>query len=224
MDVYLVPLGPDRYEVYYEAPDHEEPEEEEGRGYLARLRARFRQQLKDAERARHERSTDEPVSFMARVQKRSLAWVAERIAEQRLLWHLRSADAARLHAASDLQGFEADRIMRAILKRDADRHRIRLILHSLILIAVTPLTILPGPNVLGYLFTFTVVGHFLSWRGAVRGLDRIKWTIAPDAALTDLRRAFSMHGPARHELIADVARRLRLPKLTRFVERISAVS
>ena len=223
MDVYLIPVGPDRYECYYEAAEQDETAEPvEGQGFFARMRAKFNEQLKDAERARHQRAAEEPSTFLGRMQRRSLRWIAERIADQRLLWHLRKVDTATLHASADLATEEADRIMRANFKWDADHHRNRLILHSLALIAAAPVALVPGPNVLGYLFTFTVVGHFLSWRGAVKGLHQIAWTIAPSPALTELRRAFSLDAAARHRVISDVAHRLHLPKMARFVEQMTA--
>ena len=225
MDVYLVPVGPDRHECYYEAAEEDEADDPvEGRGFFARMRARFNAQLKEAERARHQKAIEEPKTFLGRMQKRSLRWIAERIADQRLLWHLRKADTATLHASADLSTPEAEKIMRANLKWDADHHRNRTILHALVLIAVAPVAVVPGPNVLGYLFTFTVVGHFLSWRGAVRGLHRITWTVEPNPALTDLRRAFSLDTAARHRVISDVAHRLHLPKMARFVERIATTT
>jgi hypothetical protein len=110
------------------------------------------------------------------------------------------------------------------MKRDADFHRNRLILHSLALMAAAPVALVPGPNILGYLFTFTVVGHFLSWRGAVRGLHQIAWTIKADPALTELRRAFSLDASTRHSVIHDVSHRLRLPKMALFVERMTTLS
>jgi hypothetical protein len=222
MDVYLVPVGQNAYECYYEAAEEEDGEEPvEGQGFIARMRAKFNEQLKEAERARHQKSIAEPATFFGRWHKRSMRWIAERIAEQRLLWRLRKVDAATLHIAADLDATEADAIMRASMKRDADRHRNRLILHSLALIASAPVALVPGPNLLGYLFTFTVVGHFLAWRGAVKGLHQIAWTIRPDDALTDMRRAFSLDAASRHRLILDVARRLHLPKMALFVERMT---
>jgi Mitochondrial K+-H+ exchange-related len=225
MDVYLVPVGPDRYECYYEAAEQEETDEPvEGRGFFARMRAKFNEQLKEAERARHHKAVEQPTTFLGRMQKRSLRWIAERIADQRLLWHLRKVDAATLHASSDLATAEADRIMRSNFKWDADHHRNRLILHSLALIAAVPVALVPGPNVLGYLFTFTVVGHFLAWRGAVKGLHQIAWTIEPSPALTELRGAFSLDAAARHRVISDVAHRLHMPRMARFVEQIATVT
>jgi hypothetical protein len=220
MDVYLVPVGPERYECYYEAAEQEETEEP-GEGFFARMRAKFNEQLKEAENARHQKSIEPPKTFLGRMQKRSLRWIAERVAEQRLLWRLRTAERATLHRSTDLTDQRAETIMRSTMKRDADHHRNRLILHSLVLIAVTPVALVPGPNVLGYLFTFTVVGHFLAWRGAVRGLHQIPWTIAPNAALRDLQGAFTLDAAARHQVIHEVADRLRMPRMARFVEQLA---
>jgi hypothetical protein len=222
MDVYLVSVGANHYECYYEAAEQDEPDEPvDGQGFFARLRARFNEQLKEAERARHQKAIEEPKTFLGRMQKRSLRWIAERIAEQRLLWHLRTAEAATLHISADLPAAEAGAIMRANFKWDADHHRNRLILHTLALMAAVPFALVPGPNFIGYLFTFTVVGHFLAWRGAVRGLHAIAWTITPNPALTELRRAFSLNGEARHRLISEVAHRLHMPKMARFVEQMA---
>lgn len=225
MDVYLVPVGLDAFQCYYEAAEQEEAEEPvEGRGFIARMRARFNEQLKEAERARHQKSIEEPTTFLGRMQKRTMRWIAERVAEQRLLWHLRRVDAATLYIPADLPPADAETIRRANMKSDADFHRNRLILHSLALIASAPVALVPGPNVLGYLFTFTVVGHFLSWRGAVKGLHRIAWTMQPCDPLTELRRAFTMDDASRHKVIHEVSQRLHLPKMALFVERMSAAS
>lgn len=237
MDVYLVPVGPDSYECYYEAAEEEEEEEEPVEpvvtggffsrmrarvfGFFARMRARFNAQLKEAEEARHQKVIDVPKTFLGRMHKRSMRWIAERIAEQRLLWHLRKAETATLHVSSDMPAEQADSIMRASMKRDADFHRIRLIPHTLALIVAGFVAFIPGPNVLGYLFTFTVVGHFLAWRGAVNALHKVAWTIVPNPALTDLRRAFSLGAGDRHRVIKDVARRLHMPHMALFVERMA---
>jgi hypothetical protein len=222
MDVYLVPVGPNRYECYYEAAEQDEADEPvEGRGFFARLRAKFNEQLKEAEQARHQKAIEQPKSFLGRMQKRSMRWIAERIADQRLLWHLRKVAAATLHTSADLPADEADKIRRANFKWDADHHRNRLILHSLALVAAAPVAFLPGPNVLGYLFTFTVVGHYLSWRGALNGLHQVAWTIVPNPELTDLQHAFSLDAAARHRVISDVAHRLHMPKMARFVEQMA---
>jgi hypothetical protein len=222
MDVYLVSIGADRWECYYEAIDADE-EVQRGKGFFAGLRYKFHQQLKEAENARHQAVIEEPKTIFGRVHKRSMAWIAERIAEQRLLWHLRRATTATLHVPSDLPAAEGERIMREIMKRDADRHRNRLIPHTLLLILSAAVALVPGPNVLGYLFTFTVVGHFLAWRGAVNALHGVAWTVQPDPALSELRRAFSLDAAERHRVIKDVAQRLHMPKMARFVEQMALV-
>lgn len=222
MNVYLVPVGPERFECYYEAAEQDETDEPvEGQGFFARIRARFNQQLREAEEARHQKAIEEPKTFLGRVQKRSMRWIAERVAEQRLLWHLRRVAAATLHIPADLAADRADAIMRSSMKRDADRHRNRMFLHALALIAVVPMALVPGPNVLGYLFTFTVVGHFLAWRGAVQGLHHVAWTVVPNDSLTEMRRAFSLEAAARHRVIRDAAVRLHMPRMARFVEQLA---
>ncbi len=220
MDVYLVPVGRDRFECYYEAADDDETNEPEGQGVFARLRTRFNEQLKEAERARHQKSIEEPKTLFGRVHKRSLRWMAERIAEQRLLWHLRRVDTATLHIPADLQADRANTIMRESMRRDADRHRNRMIPHTLILIASGAVAIVPGPNLLAYLFTFTAVGHFLSWRGASNALHKVEWTLVPDQALTDIHRAFELGEGERHRAILEAAERLHMPRMARFVEQM----
>jgi hypothetical protein len=221
LDVYLVPIGANRWECYYEAIDLDE-EVEPGKGFFAGLRSKFQEQLREAEEARHQAAIEQPKTFLGRMHKRSLAWIAERIAEQRLLWHLRRADAATLHVPADLAAADGERIMREIMKRDADRHRNRLIPHTLLFILSGLVAVVPGPNVLAYLLTFTVVGHFLSWRGAVRALHTVAWTVRPDSALSELRHAFSLAADDRHRVIREVAHRMHLPKMARFVEQMSA--
>jgi hypothetical protein len=220
MDVYLVPISRDSFECYYEAPEDEVPEPE-GQGFFGRVKARFQHQLREAEQARHEAPREAPKTLAGRLQKRSMRWIAERIAEQRLLWHLRSADAATLFIATDLETVAAEEMMRVQMTRDADRHFKLLILHSLLLILAVPVAVIPGPNVLGYLFTFTVVGHFLSWRGAKRGVADVRWEVRCSDELADVRHAFTMAEPARHRAIREAANRLHIPRMAIWVERMA---
>ena len=221
MDVYFVPIGRDRFECYYEAPDDEEPGPEAARGIVARLKARFQSQLKDAENAHHA-SGPEPQTLMERVKRRSMRWIAERVAEQRLLWHLRTANAATLHVPAGLDIGEAEWMMRESMKRDADRHRMLLAVHTVLLVLSAPVALIPGPNLFGYFFTFTVTGHFLAWRGARRGLDRVPWEVRPNDELADLRAAFALHGGARRARIREVAGRLHLRRLALWVDRMAS--
>ena len=95
MDVFLVPVARDRYELYCEEPDEPPPGPWKGRrsGIFRRLAHRFREQLAEAERERR-RGDRIPPSRRERWASRFrasalLRWVAESIAEQRLLWQLR---------------------------------------------------------------------------------------------------------------------------------------
>jgi len=222
MDVYLVPISRDSFECYYEAPDDEVPEPSEGQGFFGRIKARFQAQLREAEAARHQAAPEVPKTLFGKLHQRSLRWIAERIAEQRLLWHLRSADAATLYIATDLETVAAEEMMRVAMSRDADRHLKLLILHSLLLILAVPVALVPGPNLLGYLFTFTVVGHFLSWRGARHGVAGVRWEVKCSDELASLRSALAMAEPARHRSIREVANRLHMPRLATWVERMAA--
>ena len=99
MDVFVVPVGPDKYELYCETnPDAPVAEEAVPAGFLGRLRAKFAAMLKAAEERQHrhpgEADPADKLSWAGRVQEHAMGWVAERIAEQRLLWNLRGQTTA----------------------------------------------------------------------------------------------------------------------------------
>jgi hypothetical protein len=222
--VYFVPLAAGRFEPYFEHDDAGDAAAADPgqQGFFARMSARFSALVRDAERLRHEQLHEPPKTTLGRLQRRLMCWIAERVAEQRLLWKLRSVAEAELHVPDDLDRDEAFQRFQQCLQKDADWHLRRLGLHSLGLIASAPFVIVPGPNILGYFFTFTVVGHFLSYRGARRGLNEVRWTIAPNPALTTIARAVVTAPPERYRLIHEAAERLRLAHLARFVERMAA--
>lgn len=224
MNVYFVPLAAGRFEPYFE--QEEGPEVSEGeaesRGFFARMSARFSQMVRDAERQRHEHGHGAPATALGRLQRRVMGWVAERVVEQRLLWRLRQADGAQLHVPEDLAPAEGLRLLRQGLQKDADRHLRLLGVHALGLMASLPFVIVPGPNVFGYFFTFTVVGHFLAFRGAKRGVNDVQWSVTSNPALTVIGRAVGTAPPERYRLIHEAADHLRLAHLARFVERMAA--
>jgi K+-H+ exchange-related protein len=223
VNVYFIPLGPKRFEPYYEQEDAAESSEDvASRGFFARMGARFSQMVRDAEDERHARSHERPDTFLGRVQRKVMAFVAERVAEQRLLWRLRRQDEAVLHVPLELDSTEGLRLFRHGLQKDADSHLRRLAVHTLGLLVSVPLVFVPGPNVLGYLFTFTVVGHFLAYRGAKQGLNGVRWSVIPSETLSEIGRAVSCPPPERFRRIHEAAERLRLPRLARFVERMCA--
>jgi hypothetical protein len=225
MDVYLVPVGTDRHELYCEIPD--EPDETPGEpptGYVRRLMHRFREMLADAERERrHGPTAAASRGWAGRLRARSMRWVAESIAEQRLLWHLRSQTDACLHFPDDLEEAEAVRLLRQQLGRDFDKHRFWLAIDSIGFILSGLLMLVPGPNLLAYYFAFRLVGHYLSLRGAKRGLSGITWRTRRSAPLTELRRVLGLDPSAREPRVHAVAETLRLEHLVSFFQR-TAVS
>src|SRR5690606_5479265 len=95
-------------------------------------------------------------------------------------------------------------------------------LHFLGLLAAAPMALIPGPDLFGYLFTFTAVGHFLSYRGARRGNKDVGWTVQPDEALTAIGQAVGRPAQERRRLVSEAAERLHLRRLALFVERMVA--
>jgi Mitochondrial K+-H+ exchange-related len=238
MQVYLVPIGSDRYELYCEVVDVDDDDadgeaaaEEVPAGVVRRvrvgfgsllqgLRRRFSMLLREAERHRHENPGDQPSpGWASRARTWVLGWVAESMAEQRLLWHLRKQSSACLVHPTDVDGVTAIARLRAQLQRDFQKHRFWLVLDGLFFIGSGVLVIVPGPNLLAYYLGFRLVGHYFSLRGSRRGLDTVTWTTEGSAALTELRTVIRLDPEQRLRRIHDLARELCLEHLASFVER-----
>jgi hypothetical protein len=231
MDVFLVPVGRDAYELYCEHVD--EPEVHAApppTGFMtwlkspstfyAWLKYRFHQMLTEAERERrHGYAAAERHTWLQRAKRRAMRWVAESIAEQRLLWNLRRHASATLHYPHDMSAEEATAVMRQQLARDYDKHRLWLAVNSVLMAGSAALILIPGPNIIGYYFAFRVVGHFFSVRGAKNGLGKVIWTPAASDPLTELRWALSLEPAGRLRHAEDVASRLRLEHLATFFQR-----
>ena len=227
MEVYLVPVGAERYELYCEVPDEPEApaDPDEKAGFIARMKRRFSEMLAEAERERrHGAQIHSDAGRMARVKARMMRWVAESIAEQRLLWHLRRQTEACLYYPDDLTEADASGRLRSQLSRDRDRHRFWLAIDSVGFVLSGLLMLVPGPNVLAYYFAFRLVGHYLSMMGARRGLETVRWRHEQSAPLAELRRAIGLDDEQRAIRVTDVASRLRLEHLATFFERTVAAS
>jgi hypothetical protein len=226
MDVYLVPIGRDRYELYCEVPDDPEPPMDEAApGFVKRMTLRFRAMLAEAERERHRTHSDQPPrGTFGRLKAATLRYVAEAVAEQRLLWHLRRQSAACLFFPDDLDAPRAITLLRRQLGRDVDKHRFWLIIDSLGFVASGALFLLPGPNVVAYYFAFRMVGHYLSFRGARQGLDAVEWTSEQSAPLSELRRAIDLDVEERDRRVQHVADALKLENLVKFFQRTAIPS
>jgi len=227
MDVFLVPTGKTGYAPYCEHADdgHDPASEGAARGWWAGLQAKFRSVLAAVERERL-RSLEERAqlrrNWAGRLKARLMRWVAEKVAEQRLLWHLRGRDEACLVYPSDLSEAEATRILKRSFQQDRDAHLRWLVFDSLLLLASGLLAIVPGPNLLAYYFAFRVVGHYLAWHGARHGLGHVRWSGRPSEALARLRRVLTLARRERHEHVALVQAELQLSHLSRFLERMAA--
>ena len=225
MLVFLVPVGADRYELYCEEPDEVLPADEAPSGVFRRLVHWFREMLAEAERERRRGpSTDAPpAGFMSHLKARTLRWVSESIAEQRLLWQLRGRVEAGLVYPDDLRAEQAIEILRRSLRRDFERHRFWLVIDSLGLIASAALMLLPGPNLVAYYFAFRIVGHFLSVRGARQGLSKVQWHQEASAPLSALRAMVAVAPEARAARVDAVAATLQLEHLASFFQRTATL-
>jgi hypothetical protein len=221
MDVFVIPVGSDRYELYCEAPV-EEPQLAPGStGLLGRIRHQFAVMLHQAEERRRSAEPSRAATRLARLQEWIMAWVAERIAEQRLLWNLRRETAVVAFHPQDLTFDQTLTLIRRMLQRDWERHRLWLVVDSVLLLGSAALILLPGPNIIGYYFAFRVVGHWLSIRGAGQGLRGVTWTGQPCEPLTKLREAAALKGEARDRCVHAIAEQLRLQHLSTFFERVA---
>ncbi len=224
MDVYLVALSATRYDLYYEADDAVvEPAGAGQAGWRARAARSFHQVLELVERERVKRrdaaEEHEPQGRWKRLRGRVIAWLAERVAEQRLLWHLRGADEATLHFPSDMTAADVQEFLSRTLRSDAGRHLRWMVIDLVGYLVCLPLTVVPGPNLAAYYFVFRMVGHLLSWMGARNGMTRVAWHLVPSEALTKLRGAIGLSGVERHELVHEIAAALQLKHLDAFLDR-----
>ncbi len=223
MDVYVVPIGPDRYELYCEvAHDEELTTESAPAGVFGRLKHMFRVLLRAAEERRHGHGAETAErTWFGRLQVRIMAWVAERIAEQRLLWNLRGQSEVLAMHPDDMTFDQAQRLIHRMLQRDYDRHQVWLVVDTLLFIGSGIFFFVPGPNLVAYYFGFRVVGHWLSMRGASQGLHRVAWSGRACPPLTDLRRIATMPPGEREDHVHAVAARLHLQRFSTFFERVA---
>jgi hypothetical protein len=224
VDVYIVPIGPDRYELYCEVaydPELGTAEPAPG-GFFGRLKQRFTVMLRAAEERRHGRveETDDR-TWLGRLQNRIMAWVAERIAEQRLLWNLRGESEALALHPDDMTFDQAQTLIHRMLQRDYDRHKVWLVVDALLFVGSGIFFFIPGPNLVAYYFGFRLAGHWLSMRGASQGLHRVAWSGRACAPLTDLRRVAVMPPGERESHVHAIAARLRLQRFSTFFERVA---
>jgi hypothetical protein len=223
IDVFLVPMGGARHELYCETaqPVDDQVSRSGMRGWWQRAAAVFRRAVAEGEAERDRRQDDEAGPPRGKLRRLITRKLAEAVAEQRLLWHLRKATGARLIHPDDLDPARALDLTREQCKRDHDKHRLWCVIDALLTVASTPIALLPGPNVLAYYFIFRTVGHYFSMHGARRGMAGIDWTTQPSAPLTAIRQALDLDAADREPRIDELAAALGLERLGAFVGRAS---
>jgi len=223
LQVYLVPIGGDRHELYCETPVDDAALT--GRagghssGWVRRQTDRFRQLLAEADewQSRRDRGHAVPTRGMWPFVMRK---VAEAVAEQRLVWLLRTAGAAELLHADTLPAERALAIGRQELQRDFEKHRRWLVIDAVVFLAFVPLTVIPGPNLPAIYFSFRALGHFFSLRGARRGLRLVRWTACPSPPLAELTSVMSGADGARDPRVRAIAHALGLERLPAHLTRM----
>jgi len=224
MEVFLIPVGGERHELYCEVAD-EDPSgatPDNDRGFFRGLVRKFRDTLNHIERDRRRHEDDEQEhGWFERLKRRALRVVAESIAEQRLLWQMRRQHAAVLVHPEDLTGESALGILRPAMKADFEKHRRWLVIDGVLVLLSALLILVPGPNVIGYYFAFRFVGHYFSMRGARQALDHVVWTTRANDALADLRPLVLVDCDERRPRVDAIAARLELTDLRRFFDRVA---
>ncbi|HUF47881.1 MAG TPA: hypothetical protein VMM93_08695 [Vicinamibacterales bacterium] len=223
MNVFLVPVGAGRHALYCEVreadADPDAPPADQS--WRARLLARFRRTVAaaEAEREREELGEQPRGRGFARAIVRR---IAEAVAEQRLLWHLRRADAACLVHPTTMPGAEALGMARAEFAADYRKHLTRAVINGIISAVVgVVLFFVPGPNLVAYYFLFLAIGHYFALRGASRGLRGVEWTTEPSSPLADIPLALILDKAERRARLEAITTELGLGRLWRFVERVA---
>jgi hypothetical protein len=226
MDVYVIPVAKERYELYceHDVPDADVIGDAPPQGRFAKMYASFKEALARVEEERLSgvaRVHDGPPTWAERMKDRGLCWIAEKIAEQRLLWRLRNETELTLHHPDDITPEAADGIARAELKREVDRHMKWIIIDGVLFVGSGVFFFVPGPNLIAYYFGFRLVGHYLSRRGAKHGLTEVRWESCASPQLSRLRRVLALEPTEREREVHEVASALHLPHLAKFFERTS---
>jgi len=230
MDVYLVPAGEARHELYCEvaAPV---PTDDTRSSLWRRATESFRRAVAEGEAERARDPSDPPRADQGRLRRAITHRLAEVVTEQRLLWHLRKETTARLFHPDSLDAERALTLARTALAADYARHRRWFIVDGLLTALTGPLFFfVPGPNIVSWYFTFRAVGHFLSMRGARQGQSVVEWACVPSAHLTTVAQVLAWDAVAvggqgrRAQTLAEAGAALGLEGLATFVERISTRS
>jgi hypothetical protein len=219
MIAYLVPVSDDRFELYSE---HEEepstpPRHDEGRlrHWVHTVNVRWRDIVEGA-------NHDRPRGRFAHWRDEAIRRLAESIAEQRTLWHLRHLDRARLKIPAFLGESKARGTLDQMLDEARRHHRTWFWADLVGFLVSGVLALVPGPNVLAYYLALRVAGHLQSWRGATHALRDVSWELEPDPHLSELAGLTRVSRHERALRVAEIEARLQLRRLAVFFERVVA--
>ena len=223
MNVYLVPAGGDRLELYCEVATPPPAEGARPNSLWGRLVDGFKRALAEGEEEARREPGDAPHPDRSRFRRWITRKMAEAVTEMRLLWHLRSATEATLVYPEDL---DRDRALGEAQRQfglDLAKHRRWTIIDAVATLITGPLFFfVPGPNVVSWYFAFRAVGHYFAMKGAQRGLNGLTWSMSPSKPLADVRAAIALDDDdARRERLDAIAQALDLERFARFVERVA---
>jgi hypothetical protein len=127
----------------------------------------------------------------------------------------------------DMTSDQAMTLVSRTLQRDYERHKRWMIVDGILFLLTSvllgPLFLLvPGiANLPAVYFGFRFFGHWFSMRGASQALRGVTWSGRPSRPLAELRGLETLDHGGRERRVRDVASRLNLPHLPRFVERVA---
>lgn len=221
MIVYLVPIGRGRFELYSEAPDESEVASGRHEGFLRRWSHRVSVRWHElVDRARRGKGRGRITRWRDAVVRH----LSETIAEQRMLWALRSRRSATLRYPSTVDQQTARSVLDAALSFARRHHLQWTIIDFLLSVASVIFVLVPGPNLAAYYFVFRLVGHLQSWRGASQAMDEVRWTLESDAGLAELASLVDWPRAARASKVAAIGAKLNLRRLPAFFDRVAMPS
>lgn len=221
MNIFLVPVDRARYELYCEPNDADHP----SGAVTGRLLRRAREVLAAEQEARRDRRTAQPADadeagWTARLRAALTRGLAAWISQHRLLWHMRHVHEGVLVHSADLDAERALAIARGRLQRQSDHHRFWMVIDAIATAIFGPLFFfVPGPNLISWYFAAKMAGHWLSFRGARRGVYRVAWSARVSPVLDEVRDALALPAGERRPRLRALSRELRLEHLATFVER-----
>jgi len=222
LDVYLVPAGANRYELFCEPASDEGEPSAPASTLWGRLVASFRSAVAEGEAEQAGLGTADAPPERSRLRRAITRKIAAVVAEQRLLWRIRHQTAARLMHPDDVTGDDALAIGRAQIGADLAKHRNWCLIDALLTAITGPaFFFVPGPNVVSWYFAFRAVGHYFAYRGARQAREVVKWESHPTSLLTDLRAALNLECEPRSERVATIAKALGLERLPMFLARVA---